>query len=616
MRSIQLQFVFRTLITVLAASAARAQWPSTPNDTLVLSTLQFQVGTQPHIATRSDGGAYVAWCLGGNAPLYLQSLNAGGVELWNHGGIVIDSYPLVVSAPEFDLSVAADGDALIAVPDQRDGHDLDVQVLRYDTSGHSVWGTDGITVSANPVLDLRPSVIEASDGDVVVLWNPLGPYPSQQRFSASGAPRFAPGGIALDTAPLASATAPELIRAENGNVIFSGFDFDASNNTRVGVCKLTPAGTTAWSTVIYDGGGINGPSPYRPIPVLDGNGGAAVTWHVSINNVWRSFVQRVDAFGTEVFPHNGVSVATTANTNQLQPALVFDAASGDSYVFWANWPAGSTTQYSMYGQKITALGARAFADSGLSLSAVGSSLKYPFCAAASSGGAAVFFIDEQQGILVGDLRGTKVDSAGNLPWGSAPVLVAHGDSFYWNYVDCASADDGGVRLAWSSLGAGHAFMYAQNVNPDGSLGFPGPTSFCTAGTSSAGCVGQVSAQGTPSASAATPFDLVVTGLEGQRDGIIFFGTSGQIAKAWPSNAGTMCVRMPLQRTPVQTSSGTSGQCDGALDLDWNSYVAAHPGALGTPFTLGATVFTQVWMRDPPSSYGSVLTSGLRFVMRP
>jgi hypothetical protein len=611
----QLQATSRSLITVLAASAAYAQWPSTPTDTLAISTMQFTSDTQPRIATRPDGGAYVGWTLGDNSPLYLQSLSAGGVELWPHGGIVIDNFPLV-GLPEFDLSVAANGDALIAVSDRRDGSDFDVQAYRYDVSGHSVWSTNGVTVSVNNYDDYHARVIEASDGDIVVVWSSGAPFPGQQRLSPAGVPRFAPGGIVVATAPLAGTGFPELRRAENGSVIISAIDGDVSTNSRVGLLKLTPSGSTAWSTLIYDAGGANGPFSYRPIPAFDGNGGAAVTWHVFIGGVWRSYVQRVDALGHELFPHNGVSVATTANTNQLQPSLVFDAPSGDSYVFWSNWPANTTNSYSVYGQKITALGARAFTDSGLLMSAVGSSLKYPLLAAASGDGAAAFFDDQLQGVFTGYLRATKVDSAGNLPWGSAPVLVAQGNGFYWHYFDCASANDGGVRLVLTAIDAPHQGVYAQNVNPDGSLGFPGPTSFCTAGTSSAGCVGQVSAQGTPSASAATPFDLVVTGLEGQRDGIIFFGTSGQIAKAWPSNAGTMCVKMPLQRTPVQTSSGTSGQCDGALDLDWNAYVVAHPGALGTPFTLGATVFTQVWMRDPASSYGSVLTSGLRFVMRP
>src|SRR5678815_4183449 len=103
----------------------------------MVSTGQYLAQSQPRIATRSDGGAYIAWSLGLDSPLHLQRLNAGGVEQWPHGGIVIDDHPFVATSPEFDLRVAANGDALIGIADKRDGNDLDIQVLRYDASGHS-----------------------------------------------------------------------------------------------------------------------------------------------------------------------------------------------------------------------------------------------------------------------------------------------------------------------------------------------------------------------------------------------------------------------------------------------------------------------------------------------
>lgn len=141
-------------------------------------------------------------------------------------------------------------------------------------------------------------------------------------------------------------------------------------------------------------------------------------------------------------------------------------------------------------------------------------------------------------------------------------------------------------------------------------------SYCTAGTTSNGCVATLSGSGAPDANAGSGFTLTAANVEGQRSGLVFYGVSGRVAFPWGAGSSWLCVKSPTQRTFPQNSGGTSGACDGALSIDWNNFVASYPGALGAPFAGGEVVQAQAWFRDPPSSKSTSLSGALEFVVQP
>jgi hypothetical protein len=146
---------------------------------------------------------------------------------------------------------------------------------------------------------------------------------------------------------------------------------------------------------------------------------------------------------------------------------------------------------------------------------------------------------------------------------------------------------------------------------------PPPVAYCTSGTTTNGCRASMSSTGTPSASATSGFFLETNGVEGQKQGILFYGVSGPAAIPWSATSTSyLCVLTPIQRTYVQSSGGTADACDGAFALDWNDYVTTTPGALGTPFAGGETVWAQAWFRDPPAPRTTNLSDGLSFVVCP
>jgi streptogramin lyase len=144
-----------------------------------------------------------------------------------------------------------------------------------------------------------------------------------------------------------------------------------------------------------------------------------------------------------------------------------------------------------------------------------------------------------------------------------------------------------------------------------------PAVYCTAGTSTNGCVPSIAASGTPSASASSGFTISVGQLEGQKSALVFYSISGRQASPWGLNSTSLlCVKAPVQRMAAQNSGGLGGSCNGAIGQDWLAFLAANPGALGAPFASGDVVQARGWYRDPPAAKTTNLSDGLEFTLEP
>lgn len=176
----------------------------------------------------------------------------------------------------------------------------------------------------------------------------------------------------------------------------------------------------------------------------------------------------------------------------------------------------------------------------------------------------------------------------------------------------ASINDGMGNDLNSSPSFGTPDVFIRvNLAPGGVI------TYCTAGTTSNGCLPAISGNGTPSASAGSGFSIDAMNVEGQRAGLLFYGVNGPNAASWGAGSTSfLCVKSPLRRMGTQSTGGTSNACDGALSEDWNLFIANNPGALGQPFGGGETVWAQGWFRDPPAVKTTNLTDGLQFVVQP
>ena len=188
----------------------------------------------------------------------------------------------------------------------------------------------------------------------------------------------------------------------------------------------------------------------------------------------------------------------------------------------------------------------------------------------------------------------------------------------------ASATLNGTRIELAfPVGAGpgdvlvlNGFGRLSNAFPFDAVGCELPVSYCTAGTTASGCTAQMAWTGSPSASNPADFLVLATGAEGQKGGLFYFGTSGRQASPWGNGTSLQCVVPPVARTPLQTSSGNPGQCDGTFLYDLNTHWSVlkpqtNPGP-------GATVQVQTWFRDPgnTSSQTTSLSDALELTVCP
>jgi hypothetical protein len=144
-----------------------------------------------------------------------------------------------------------------------------------------------------------------------------------------------------------------------------------------------------------------------------------------------------------------------------------------------------------------------------------------------------------------------------------------------------------------------------------------PVAYCTSGTTTNGCAASIGADANPSVSVANACNITISGVEGQKTGIVFYGLD-QLPQAWCVSGGSsfLCVKSPTYRSGAQASGGTVGQCDGTLSLDWNAFQAANPGALGSPFSSGQKIYVQGWFRDPPACKSTSLSNALEMTYVP
>jgi hypothetical protein len=216
------------------------------------------------------------------------------------------------------------------------------------------------------------------------------------------------------------------------------------------------------------------------------------------------------------------------------------------------------------------------------------------------------------------LVGAGTVSYSNLEGGFPGIGNLDLDPLFWN----ADAGDFHLQSLSPCIGAGDPAQF----DPDGSRADMGafphdpllclqPVVYCSAGTSSNGCVPSIATLGVLRLSQSSGFTIRASGLPGQRFASLIYGVQGAIEVPWGATSFS-CVRPPRQRTSVQNSGGTAGGCDGDVGLDLSAWLAANPLALGSPFAAGDTLWAQVWYRDAPAQNGSNFTDAVRFMTCP
>lgn len=140
----------------------------------------------------------------------------------------------------------------------------------------------------------------------------------------------------------------------------------------------------------------------------------------------------------------------------------------------------------------------------------------------------------------------------------------------------------------------------------------GPQAYCSAKTSSAGCVAAISTSNRCAhpTSGASDYSLIAAQVQELKNGLLFAGINGPANI--PFSGGVLCVQPPTKRGPIISSGGDEAlQCDGSFSTLVNDGNLIPSGLDAAP---GQSAWYQYWYRDPlngPGQLGTALSDAIQ-----
>lgn len=451
-------------LALSATVPAFAQWSSNSAVNLAIAD-QSGDQEQSKIRATSDGGCYVSYYnnTSGGYDVYVQRLDRNGNELWGHNGVLVADRSFS-STQDYGLAVDADDNAIITYRDDRSsGTQIGVNKILAD--GTLAWGANGVLVTNTTAFVANPKVAATSDGNYVVGWSQDSSI-GLQKLNSNGVPQWQDGGI-IHTPAAGSYAMSYLQPSLDGSVI--ALNVRATGNflspKHLYAQRFDENGASMWNdgnwVIIFDATSVQ--FGYFPSFVSDGAGGAVFGWYETGGDR-NCYVQHVSANGTELFAHNGVAGSIQAGRLGLEPGVSYDPATGDIYLFWTETNTNQNA-WGFYGQRFVS-GVRQWSDNGLEVRGLDSEQE-SFARTVVAGGVPMGFCLDGTG---GDhLLGYGFDTAGSLIWSGGMTDVCSADSDKLR-PDVTTNACGDALLTWTDPRNGNNDIFAQNVNPDGSLG--------------------------------------------------------------------------------------------------------------------------------------------------
>ena len=375
----------------------------------------------PHVTTDNAGGLIGAWAdcrpSSTGCDIYAQRIGINGDVLWEVNGVPVNTAPDDQLGPRI-VSDGTDG-ALVAWSDFRNGTNYSVYAQRLDSRGNHMWISDGITVAVgilnHIVLDLVPDTL----GGAFVIWEEWRGYP---------------------------ATDVDL------------FAQRIDNQSRL-----------LWSAPVTITAALN--QQYFGDAAPDGAGGILVTWgdlrDAADPNI---YAQRVSADGMVLWTLDGVLVSSDPALQR--PGHIVSDGTGGAFIAWGDFRS-NYNRADAYLQRLTSTGTRAW---GSDLPVV-ANYDYPEgptdLVSDGSGGVILIASRSIDGAVETDVLVQRINSAGELLWGTQPVNVTPWEA-QQDFAVAIPDGEGGAFIAWIDKYTDYdaCDVWTQHIGPNGSSLWP------------------------------------------------------------------------------------------------------------------------------------------------
>jgi hypothetical protein len=471
--------LFRPVVNIVAVAAIvaslPAQWSSNPAINLSIGDLVSEQSL-PKVAVASDGDCYIGWfdVSSGSYVVRLQHLDANGLELWPHNGIVVSSNPQSTSLVDWDLICDSNNHCVLAFTDTRSGSDLDVYAYRIAPNGTQTWGANGVALSNNADFEANPRICETSIGDFACVWpRDVTRTLQLQRIDVAGTKLYPGDGIAIPGDTGQSPAFARICASDNGAVILEwvrALSFSAAKH--IHAQKYDLAGLAQWNgglrLPVFDLASL--PIAHDPKILADGQGGCVISWHFALGSAFSARVQRLSSAGIELFPHNGVDLSTNSNS-KFDPAITWIPSLQSVIAFYNERNQGQSL-WGISVQCINGIGAQVFGPTGINLLPINTDVKFAPVAVpldfAGNRGANCFVLVQPAGLQTKNVVGMRIDENGVMQW--TPVVFASTVASDKLRLNAAISRNGMSVLAWGDNRADFGNIEAQNVDAFGRLG--------------------------------------------------------------------------------------------------------------------------------------------------
>ncbi|MBU8871179.1 MAG: T9SS type A sorting domain-containing protein [Gemmatimonadales bacterium] len=473
--SLKMMWVFVGLL-FLVPQFSTAQWSADPTVNLSIADGS-AIQVLPLCVPTSDGGCYVGWFdlpeTGEYYRVFIQRLSPSGEELLPHNGVLVSDHPSKTYLYDWEMIVDREDNAVLVFCDTREG-DFRPFIYKIDSGGNLLWGPDGIALANNDkVFWGFPSLTEAANGDIVVVW-PEGEVDTaimMQRLSPDGDLLLGDGALQIGGQSAKNAYTPKVIPSDEDNVIVVWSpDYNYSAKRRITAQKFDPAGIPLWADQVdvMDRDAMVLGTFHSLLP--DGEGGGFLAWTKTEDLKFTCQVQHLTSQGIELFPHNGLNAFPESDYQQIYPTLNHDPATGEIWLF-SRSQNGSASACGLKGQKLTSEGIHLWGLAGREFLPVDDTLKFaPRSLLVPGSGAMVFQVTGYSQPVDEDiLIGALVNDEGDFVWPEDFVVMS---SILSDKSDLRviMGSDGMGKTFWSDRRNGAGDIYGQNINLDGTLG--------------------------------------------------------------------------------------------------------------------------------------------------
>ncbi len=465
-----------TLSASLLLLAAHAQWPTDPNDPLVICN---DASNQRDLRVVADGsgGWYVLWADDrietSKYKVYAQRVDSQGIPHWEPNGRVLQEVP-GRSINFLGATRLANDNLFLAYISGADATSGDtVRAMAYDDEGAPVWAEPTLLAYPGPLPDGSTSGgnyyprIAAVLGGAYVGWgtNPAGAsdYIYIARVKPDGTSDMPAQGVAVSTMNNPVTAGPWTFRHDlvGGLMIERRWSNGAGAPLRA--MRVDSMGTQLWPSFLEVSANSAG---------LFYEWSSAIAPTSRINSVWANsgnlFMANYDTSGVLFNTSAPIDVCLQAE-NQENPFVVQSV--NETSVFWADNRAAAGNGRQIFMQRFDTLGTALLAENGvLAMQVNGNNISYPraFLAEDNSFIVTMYTAFETGGGTAG-FRVGRVTNTGTNLWSdttrfSTPELGPNGGTDY----AMVSDGDGGAAAFWFNFQ--NNAIYAARLDRNGRMG--------------------------------------------------------------------------------------------------------------------------------------------------